>query len=52
MTDHFSDISSPTVSVQDLQFAVPEGISLKEDIYDISQSSLDKIEANRDLSHK
>lgn len=51
-TDHFSDISLPTVSVQDLQFAVPEGIPLKADMYEVSKSSLDKIEANRDLRKK
>lgn len=51
-TDHFSDISLPPVSAQDLQFAVPEGIPLKEDIYEISPSSLDKIEANRELRKK
>ncbi len=48
-TDHFSDISLPTVSAEDLQFAVPEGIPLKADMYEVSKSSLDKIEANRDL---
>ncbi len=48
-TDHFSDISLPTVSLQDLQFAVPEGIPLKADMYELSQSSLDKIEAHREL---
>ena len=46
-TDHFSNISLPPVSAQDLQFAVPEGIPLKEDIYKIRESSLDKTEAGR-----
>ncbi len=42
-TDHFSDISFPTVSGKDLQFAIPEGIPLKEDLYELSQTSIDTL---------
>ena len=40
-TDHFSAISSPAVSEHDLQFAVPEGIPLKENLYELPQMSID-----------
>ena len=51
-TDHFSDISLPPVSVQDLQFAVPEGIVLKEDLWEQSQNSLDKLQDLLDTKRK
>jgi len=48
-THHFSHIYFPDINSEDLEFSVPEGIPLKKDLYELSQSTLDKIEATRDL---
>jgi len=51
-THHFTDISLPTVTDKDLEFTVPEGITLKENMYELSQSALDDLEDSQDAMEK
>ena len=51
-TDHFSDISSPAVSAQDLKFSVPDGIPLKENLYELPHISIDYIKSLLDAKEK
>lgn len=51
-TGHFSDISLPAVSAQDVQFSVPEGIPLKEDLYGLSHISIEDLKGMLDANEK
>ncbi len=43
-THHFSKISLPDIRPEDLEFSIPEGMPLKEDLWGLSSVSLDQDE--------
>ena len=43
-TERYSNISLPTVRKEDLQYSMPDGTTLKENLFELGKSSLDGLE--------